>query len=124
MAKEITTVDDYIAAQPENVRDILERVRKTIRRAVPKAEEKISYKIPAYMFSGRPVLYFAAWKQFYSIYPATGRVLAAFREELASRDVRKSTIRFAFDEPVPVGLIGRIAKFRAKEEAERSKPGT
>jgi len=66
-----STVDEYIAAQPEAVQPILECVRRTIRKALPRAEEVISYKMPAYKLHGGIVLYFAGWKQHYSIYPAT-----------------------------------------------------
>ena len=115
------SVDDYIASQPEAVRGLLERVRSTIRKAVPGAEEMISYKIPTYRLHGGPVLYFAGWKQHYSLYPATAHLVAAFKEDLAAYEVRKGTIRFPLSEPVPVKLIERIAKFRAKERAERQK---
>jgi len=115
------SVDEYIASQPEAVRDILGRVRSAIRKAVPQALEVISYKIPTYKLHNRAVLYFAGWKQHYSLYPATERVVAAFKEELAPYEVNKGTIRFALSQPVPVKLIGRIAKFRAKEVAERQK---
>jgi uncharacterized protein YdhG (YjbR/CyaY superfamily) len=65
------------------------------------------------------VLYFAGWRQHYSLYPATGLVLAAFKDDLVPYEVNKSTIRFPLSAPVPVKLIERIAKFRAKEVAER-----
>jgi uncharacterized protein YdhG (YjbR/CyaY superfamily) len=67
------------------------------------------------------VLYFAGWKQHYSLYPATEHLLDAFKDELAPYDVNKGTIRFPLSQPVPVKLIERIAKFRAKEVAERGK---
>jgi len=122
MAKtDFKTVDDYIASQPEAVQRILGRVRSTIREAVPGAEEVISYKIPTYKLHSRPVLYFAGWKLHYSLYPATERVVVAFKDELAPYEVTKGTIRFPLSQPVPVKLIGRIAKFRAKEIAEREK---
>jgi uncharacterized protein YdhG (YjbR/CyaY superfamily) len=115
------SVDEYIASQPEAVHGVLERVRSTIREAVPAAEEVISYKIPTYKLPGGPVLYFAGWKQHYSLYPITGRLIAAFQDELASYKVDKSTIRFPLSGAVPVKLIARIAKFRANEVAEREK---
>jgi uncharacterized protein YdhG (YjbR/CyaY superfamily) len=115
------SVDEYIASQPEAVQGILGRVRSAIRKAVPGATEAISYKIPAYKLRSGPVLYFAGWKQHYSLYPATERVVAAFKDELAAYEVNKGTIRFPLSQPVPVKLIGRIAKFRAKEVAERAK---
>jgi uncharacterized protein YdhG (YjbR/CyaY superfamily) len=122
MAKtDFKSIDEYLAAQPKAVQGILTRVRSTIRKAVPRAEEAISYKIPAYKLHGGVVLYFAGWNEHYSLYPATGRVVATFKDELASYKVSKGTIRFPLSEPVPVQLIGRIAKFRAKEVAERRK---
>ena len=123
MAKtDFKSVDEYIASQPEAVRGILERVRSTIRKAVPGAEEVISYKIPAYKLQGGPVLYFAGWRKHYSLYPATAGVVAAFKDDLAPYEVNKGTIRFPLSQPVPVKLIERIAKARAKEVAERAKP--
>ena len=109
------SVDEYIASQPEDVQGILGRVRGAIRKAVPEAEEVISYQIPAYKLNRRIVLYFAGWKKHYSLYPATKRLVAAFQEELAPYEVNnKGTIRFPLSQRVPVRLIGRIAKFRAK----------
>lgn len=122
MAKtDFKSVDEYIASQPEAVRSILERVRSAIRKAVPEAEEVISYKIPTYKLPGGPVLYFAGWKKHYSLYPVTERVVSAVKDELASYEINKATIRFPLSEPVPVKLIGRIAKFRAQEVAARAK---
>lgn len=111
------SVDEYIALQPETVRDVLERVRAAIRKAVPAAEEAISYGMPTYRLNGDRLLYFAVWKKHYAIYAATKEVVAAFRDELAGYEIDKGTIRFPLSEPVPVKLIGRIAKFRAKEVA-------
>ena len=124
MAKtDFKSVDEYIASQPAAVQAVLGRVRGAIRKAVPGAEEVISYQIPTYKVNGRPVLYFAAWRQHYSLYPSTDRVVAAFKDALAPYEVNKGTIRFPLckSESVPVKLIGRIAKFRAKEVAEREK---
>lgn len=115
------SVEDYIASQPVAVQDILKRLRSTIRNAVPQAEEVISYNIPTYKLHGEPVLYFAGWKQHYSLYPATNGVVAAFQQDLAPYQVHKGTIRFPLSGPVPTQLIERIAKFRAKEVAEREK---
>ena len=117
---EFKSVDQYIASRPETVQAVLERLRSTIRKAVPQAEESISYKIPAYKLRGDPVLYFAAWKQHFSIYPATASVIANFKDDIAPYVV-KSTLRFPISQPVPVKLIARIAEFRAKEVAERQK---
>lgn len=125
MAKiSFNSVDDYIASQPEAMHELLERVRDAIRKAVPEAEEVISYNIPTYKLHGSAMIYFAGWKQHYSLYPAGERLVAAFKDELASYEIEKGTIRFPLSQPVPVKLIGRIAKFRAKEAAERARTKT
>ena len=121
MKREIESVDEYIAAQPGAAQRALNRVRSTIRKAVPKAEESISYKIPTYKVHGERLLYFAGWKQHYSLYPATKRLLAAFADDLKPYEVVGSTVRFSLAEPVPAKLIERIAKFRAKEVSESKK---
>jgi uncharacterized protein YdhG (YjbR/CyaY superfamily) len=118
------SVDEYIALQPDDVRGILKRVRTTIRKAVPKADEVISYNIPTYKLHGSAVIYFAGWKKHYSLYPATRRLVGVFKNDLAPYEVNdKGTIRFPLSEPVPLKLIEGIAKFRAKEvlEQEQSK---
>jgi uncharacterized protein YdhG (YjbR/CyaY superfamily) len=119
--RDFQSVDDYIASQPEATQGVLELVRSAIRKALPRADEVISYKMPTYKLHGRAVLYFAAWKQHYSLYPAGARLVAAFAKALAPYKVIKSTIRLPLSEPVPVKLIARIAKFRVKEAAARQK---
>ena len=115
-------IDEYIAGFPPAVQRVLKRVRSSIRKALPAADEAISYRIPTYKLHGRYVLYFAGWKQHYSLYPSTDRLVAAFRDDLAPFEVNnKGTIRFPLSEPVPVKLIEGIAKFRAKEVVEREK---
>ncbi len=122
MAKtDFKSVDEYISTHPKGMQAILKRVRSTIRKAVPGAEEVISYQIPAYKLPGGPVLYFAGWKQHFSLYPATGHLVAAFKDDLAPYEVSKGTIRFPLSPPIPVKLIERIAKFRAKEAATRAR---
>lgn len=116
MKPKINSVDEYIAAQPESARAVLERVRDAIRKSIPAAEETISYKIPAYRLKGETILYFAGWRKHYSLYPITATVIAAFKDELEPYEVNnKGTLRFPLNQAVPVNLIGRIAKFRAKE---------
>jgi uncharacterized protein YdhG (YjbR/CyaY superfamily) len=114
-------VDDYIATQPDDVQAVLRRVRSIIRKAMPDAEEVISYQIPTYKLHGGTVIHFAGWKKHFSLYPATGGVVEALKQELAPYEISKGTIRFPLSEPVPVKLIARIAKFRAEEAAERAR---
>lgn len=116
-----TSVDEYMASQPESVRSKLDEVRSAIRTAIPEAEETISYGMPTYKLDGQRVMFFAGWKKHFSLYPASDRLMAAFPKELASFEVLKGTIRIPFSRPVPVDLIVRIARFRAKEVAENRK---
>jgi uncharacterized protein YdhG (YjbR/CyaY superfamily) len=107
------SVDEYIAAQPEALRPRLEQVRAAIRRAVPEAVEGIGYGMPGYKLNGRPLLYFAGFKQHYSLFAASGTFFASLERELKNYEQRKGTIHFPLNEPVPVRLISRIAKLRA-----------
>lgn len=118
------SVDDYIAAQPESARAVLSRVRVAIREALPKAEETIAYNMPTYKQGSETVIHFAAWKKHFSLYPASAKLLALFKKELADATINKSTIRFALADSVPAKLIGRIAKYRVKELAERARKKT
>lgn len=113
-----TTIDEYIAMQPAPTQVVLERVRATIGKSVPDAEECISYGIPAFRFNGRILLYFAGWTEHYSIYPASDAMVTALEGALDEYRVSKGTLRFPLSKPVPVKLIGRIAKFRAQELSE------
>ena len=115
------SVDEYIATHPPDVQATLQRVRSTIRKAVPKAEEAISYQIPTFKLHGSYVVYFAGWKQHYSLYPASRELVAAFKDDLAPYEVNKGTIRFPLSRAVPVKLIGGIAKFLAREADARAK---
>ena len=121
MVRDFNSVDDYIAAQPAAAQPSLRRVGATIRKAVPKAEESISYGMPTYKLHGERLLYFAGWKKHYSIYPATKALLEVFKGDLESIEIANSTLQFSFATPVPVKLIERIAKFRAKEVTKSSK---
>jgi uncharacterized protein YdhG (YjbR/CyaY superfamily) len=114
-------VNEYIASKPKEARAVLERVRRAIRKAVPAAEEGLSYGMPVYTLDGVPVLYFAGWKAHYSIYPASDALVAAFERELAPYERSKGTIRMPLSEPAPVDLIERIARFRAGQLAARER---
>ena len=124
MAKtDFKSIDEYLATQPGPVKAALQTVRGAIRRAVPEAEEAISYQMPAFRLQGRVMIFFAGWKEHYSIYPATDGLAEAFRKELAGYEISKGTIRFPLSEPVPVKLIERLAKYRAKVAADLTKAG-
>jgi uncharacterized protein YdhG (YjbR/CyaY superfamily) len=122
MAKtDYRSVDEYLASLPEATQAVLERVRSILRKALPKAEEVISYQIPAYKQDGTTVIFFAGWKEHFSLYPATDALVETFQQELAPYKISKGTIRFPLSEPVPAKLIERIAKFKGKEASARVK---
>ena len=121
MKKGFKSVNEYIASKPRDVQPTLKLVRGAIRRAVPEAKESISYQIAAYKVNDVALLFFAGWKQHYSLYPAGDLLVAAFKKELAGYQISKGTIRFPLSEPVPVKLIERIAKFRAAQLKMREK---
>ena len=107
------SVDEYLAAQPREVRAKLEQVRLAIRKAVPEAVEGIGYRMPGYKLHGKPMLYFAGFKKHYSLFAASGTFFNALKEQLRDYEVQKGTVRFSLTKPVPVNLIRRIAKLRA-----------
>jgi uncharacterized protein YdhG (YjbR/CyaY superfamily) len=118
------TVEAYLAAQPESARVVLARVRTLVRRAIPTAEECISYNIPAYKLPAGTVIYFAGWKRHYSLYPVNERILEACGG-LGEYEFEKGTIRFPLDQPVPSKLITAITKLRAQQvQAPRTKSPT
>ena len=114
------TVSDYIAAQPPRVRKTLRRVRALIRKAIPRAEESISYRIPTYKLNGKAVIYFAGFAGHYSVVPAVGAAFETMRAQLEPYHVSKGTLRFSLQDPVPARLIERFAKLRAKESPLRT----
>ena len=116
-----TSVEEYIAAQPEALRPKLEQVRAAIRKAVPDAVEGIGYRMPGYKLHGKPLLYFAGFQKHYSLFAASGTFFATLADELGGYELRKGTVHFPLSEPVPVKLIGRIAKLRAAGIAAAAK---
>ena len=106
-------VDAYIVGFPDEVQEILQKVRATIWEAAPEAEETISYQIPAFKLRGKALVYFAAFKNHISVYPAP-RGAAAFGE-LSGYKGGKGTVQFPLAKPIPFDLISNIVTFRAKE---------
>ena len=117
-AKTIASVDAYIDGQPPATRLALQQMRTLLRKALPGAEEAISYGMPAYKLDGRVVVYFAGWKQHTALYPGGSEAIAAFADDLAGYATSKGAIRFPLDAPLPGALIARIAKHRARQIAE------
>jgi uncharacterized protein YdhG (YjbR/CyaY superfamily) len=117
--KRVASVREYIASKPKESRAKLEAVRRAILKGLPNATEGLAYQMPAYSLNGAGVLYFAGWKSHFSIYPASDAMVEAFAKELAPYGRSKGTIKFPLSEPVPVRLIERIAKFRARQLTAR-----
>ena len=106
-------IDEYISGFPADVQNILQRIRRTIRKAAPGAEEAIKYQIPTFTLNGN-LVHFAAYKEHIGFYPApTG--IEKFKNELARYGSGKGTLRFPLDAPIPYDLIGKIVKFRVQE---------
>lgn len=112
------SVDEYITAQPTHVRTVLKKIRQTIKAAAPKAEEVISYNMPAYKYNGM-LVFFAAFKNHIGFYPAP-RGIEAFKKELSAYKGAKGSVQFPLDKPIPFGLISKIVKFRMKENKKKA----
>jgi uncharacterized protein YdhG (YjbR/CyaY superfamily) len=111
-------IDEYIAGFPDDVQEILEKIRMTIRTAAPDAEETIKYQMPTFTLQGN-LVYFAAFKKHIGFYPVpTG--IEQFKQELSVYERGKGSIRFPLDKPIPYDLISKIVKFRVKENVERA----
>jgi uncharacterized protein YdhG (YjbR/CyaY superfamily) len=113
------SIDDYISDFPEDVQQILQQVRATIRQAAPEAEEKISYAMPAFTLHGN-LIYFAGYKSHIGLYP-TPAGIDEFKDDLAKYKGAKGSVQFPIDQPMPLDLIGRITKFLVKRNLEKAK---
>jgi uncharacterized protein YdhG (YjbR/CyaY superfamily) len=112
-------IDEYISVFPESTRKILEQIRLTIKKAAPEAEETIKYSMPAFTLYGN-LVYFAAFKNHISLYPAPSGD-DAINNELSLYRAAKSTLRFPLDKPIPYDLIRRVVKLRIKESMDKTK---
>jgi len=112
-------VDGYFDALPEASRVVLEHLRQTIKAAAPEATEAISYQMPAFKDHGRSLVAYAAFKDHYSLFPMSMKVIEDHAEELKPYRTGKGTIRFEMDKPLPSALVKKIVKARLKENADR-----
>jgi len=110
------TVDDYIASFPKDLQVLLNNIRKTILEKAPQAIESISYGMPAYKTNGKPLVYFAAFKNHIGFY-ATPNGHSKFAKELSIYKSGKGSVQFPLDKPIPFDLIGRIVEFKIKENS-------
>ena len=118
MAAKPKTIDDYLAALSDDKRAALEKLRKAIKSAAPKAEECISYSLPAFRHGGRMLVWFGAAANHCSLYPGF-HPIEACKAELKNYDTSKGTIRFQADRPLPVALVRKLVKARIAENAGR-----
>ena len=114
----IETVDEYIARFPEDIRAVLEKIRTTVRKAAPDAEETISYRMPAYKQDG-VLVYFAAYQRHIGFYP-TASGIENFKDELSTYKSARGSVRFPLDRSIPYGLIGNIVRFRVRENRAKA----
>jgi uncharacterized protein YdhG (YjbR/CyaY superfamily) len=120
MVAEIRTVDDYLASLSPEQRAVLERVRRTIKKAAPDAEERISYRIPLYRQHG-DVVGFAAFKDHLSLFVTDSSVSERFADELNGFEVRNTTIHFSVENPLPDELIGKIVRYRVEQNEQAAR---
>ncbi len=113
------TIDDYIAAFPREVQVILQQIRQVIHETLPGLGETISYSMPTFTLNGKYLVYIAAHKKHIGLYPAPTGV-EEFQEAVALYGGGKGTLKFPLDKPMPFDLIRRVARFRAKEQAEKA----
>ena len=117
MAAKPKTIDDYLAALSDDKRAALEKLRKIIRAAAPKAEECISYGLAAFRLNGKPLVAFGATANHCAFFPMSSSTVAAHKDELKDYDTSKGTIRFQADKPLPAALVRKLVKARIAESS-------
>ena len=120
ISKAPTNIDEYIADYPEEIQSLLNQIRSTVKQAAPDAEESIGYGMPAYKTHGKPLVYFAAFKNHIGFY-ATPTGHAEFAEELSKYKQGKGSGQCPIDQPMPLKLITQIVEFRVFENQEKAK---
>ena len=118
--KKSKTIDEYLANVKPDHRETLQKLRQTIQTAAPKAEECISYGIPAFRLNRRPLVFFGAWANHCAFYPGSAATLKNFRNELRNFQTSKGTIRFSRDKPLPVALVKKLVKTRIAANNDRA----
>ena len=114
-----SSIDEYIASFPEDIQARLQALRNAIHEAAPDAQEKISYQMPTFYLKGN-LVHFAAFKNHIGFYPAPSGI-EAYQEELAKYKTSKGAIQLPLDEPLPLGLVQEIVRYRVAENLKQSK---
>jgi uncharacterized protein YdhG (YjbR/CyaY superfamily) len=114
------TIGEYLAGVDAHHRGALQKLRETIHSVAPKAEECISYGIPAFRLNGRSLVFFGAWANHCAFYPGSSATLKKFRNELSDFQTSKGTLRFSPDKPMPVALVKKLLKARIAENNARA----
>ena len=117
MRAKARTIDEYLAGLSDDHRAALERLRKTIRAAAPRAEECISYGLPAFRLDGKPLVAFGASANHCAFYPMSSSTVEAHKDELRDFETSKGTIRFQAGKALPAALVRKLVKARIAENA-------
>ncbi|MDP9229975.1 MAG: DUF1801 domain-containing protein [Bacteroidota bacterium] len=113
-------IDEYITSYPKEIQKVLEQLRATVKKAAPQADEVISYGMPAFKLNGM-LVWFAAHSKHIGFYPRVSGI-EAFKKELSIYKGAKGSVQFPLDNPLPLGLITKIVKFRVIENLQKARP--
>ena len=114
------TIDEFISQYPPDIQTILQKIRTTIQKSAPGAEEAMAYGIPTFKLNGKNLVHFSAFKEHIGFYP-TPSGIAKFKKELSTYEWAKGSVKFPLDKSIPYALIGKITQFRVKEVTGQAK---
>jgi uncharacterized protein YdhG (YjbR/CyaY superfamily) len=121
MAAKPQTIDEYLATVDADKRTALQKLRKAIKAAAPKAQECISYGLAAFRLDGRPLVAFGAAAKHCAFFPMSGNTVRDHKDDLEGYDTSKGTIRFDADKPLPASLVRKLVKARIAENEGQGK---
>jgi len=117
------TIDEFISQYPPDIQAILQKIRTTIQKSAPGAEEAMAYGIPTFKLNGKNLVHFSAFNEHIGFYP-TPSGIAKFKKELSAYEWAKGSVKFPLNKPIPYALIGKITQFRVKEVSAQTKEKT